>query len=196
MKARVCAPVGKIYPGGVPLVGGCPHSSPTTATRTAHAVRSDFGQATSHAPRQRPTARTQALCPAGSAVAALPRRSTADKKKPASDCTRGGQTVMWVAEPDGGIRGVPVYVRTFPLAPLPAGCMPFFITRGTQRGFSRSALDWCNTSGPDNANTRNNRGGCCHGEFNPQCVGIEFGMPRCVQKRCAGVFKACRNDGG
>ena len=95
MKARVCAPVGKIYPGGVPLVGGCPHSSPTTATRTAHAVRSDFGQATSHAPRQRPTARTQALCPAGSAVAALPRRSTADKKKPASDCTRGGQTVMY-----------------------------------------------------------------------------------------------------
>ena len=118
------------------------------------------------------------------------------KKSPPAIALAAGKPSCGWQKPDGGIKGLPVYVRTFPLAPLPAGCMPFFITRGTQRGFSRSALDWCNTSGPDNANTRNNRGGCCHGEFNPQCVGIEFGMPCRVQKGGAGVFKACRNDGG
>lgn len=147
------------------------------------------------------TARTQAV-PPGSAAAALPRRSTADEKKPASDCTRGGQTVMWVGRnPTDGTKdaglcaNLPARIRS-----RLAVCR--FITpwQHTAR-FSRSSL-WCrcgcrcNTSGPDNADTAHNRGARCHGKFNSQCVGIEFGMPCCVQKRGARVFKACRNDGG
>ena len=111
-----------------------PHSSPTTATRTAHAVRSVCAGATT------------ATMPCGvvqrgdSRQAVQSLHSHADllltKKSPPAIALVAGKPSCGLAETRRMEQRMPVYVRTFPLAPLPAGCMPFFITRGTQRGFT------------------------------------------------------------